>query len=55
VVPKKNISGEAKNPEVVFIASVYLVREHHELSSDELARLQAGTLRSYPWDFGGEL
>jgi len=55
VEPKKNISGEAKNPEVIFIGSVYVVREHHELSQDELARLQAGTLRSYPWEMGGEI
>ena len=55
IEPKKNISGETKNPELIFVAALYVVREHGELSQDELARLKSGALKSYPWDFGGEL
>ena len=50
-----NISNRAMNPEVVWVASLYVVKEHAELSPDELSRLQSGQLRSYPTDFGGEL
>lgn len=55
VEPKVNVSGETKNPEVIWIASLYVIKEHSELSQDELSRLQNGVLRSYPMDFGGEL
>ena len=55
VTPNKNISGETKNPEIIWVAAIYLVKEHGDLSQDELTRLQTGQLRSYPWDFGGEL
>jgi len=55
VRPEKNISGETKNPEIIWVASMYVVKEHGDLSPDEIARLQSGALRSYPWDFGGEL
>lgn len=51
----KNISGETKTPEVIWIASLYVVKEQNELSADELAKLQSGQLRSYPWEFGGSL
>jgi len=54
-VEPKNISGESKNPEVIWIASLYVVKEHNELSQDELNALAAGALRSHPWNFGGEL
>lgn len=54
-VQAKNVSGETKTPEIAVIAALYVVREHTDLTPDELARLEAGALRSYPWDFGGEL
>jgi len=50
-----NISGETKTPEVIWIASLYVVKEQSELSQDELTKLQSGALRSHPMDFGGEL
>ena len=50
-----NICGETKNPEVVWVAALYLTTEHEKLSSDELSKLQSGQQRSYPWDFGGEI
>lgn len=55
VTPQKNISGETKNGEIIWVAALYVVKEHSELSSDEITRLRSGQLRSYPWDFGGEL
>mgnify|MGYP001617288321 CR=1 FL=1 len=55
VEPKVNISGVTINPEVIWIASLYVVKEHNELSQDELLKLQNGSIRSYPWQFGGEL
>ena len=54
-IQAKNISDVALHPEVVFIAALYVVREHDELSEEELSRLQSGAIRSHPWDFGGEL
>lgn len=54
-VQAKNISGETKHPKVIWVACLYKVVEHEKLSDDELNRLQSGSLRSYPWDFGGEL
>jgi len=50
-----NILGRAAAPEIIWIASLYVVKEHAELSPDEVSKLQAGVLRSYPWDFGGVL
>ena len=55
VEAKKNLTGETKNPEIIWVASLYLTREHTELSSDEISKLQSGAIRSYPTDFGGEL
>jgi len=55
VEPKVNISGETKNPEIIWIASLYVVKEHADLTPDEISRLQSGAIRSHPWDFGGEL
>jgi hypothetical protein len=54
-VQARNISGETKTPEIIWIGALYVVKEQVELTADELARLQTGQLRSYPWDFGGEL
>ncbi len=51
----KNISGETKTPEVIWIGALYVVKEQNELSPDELVKLQSGAIRSHPWDFGGEL
>ena len=55
VQPVKNISGSTKNPEIIWLAAMYIVKNHDDLSSDEITRLQSGALRSHPWDFGGEL
>ena len=55
VEAKKNTSGETKNPEIIWIASLYVTREHGDLIPDEISKLQSGALRSYPTDFGGEL
>jgi len=54
-IQAKNVSGETKTPQVIWICALYVVKEHTELSGDEISRLQSGQLRSYPWDFGGEL
>ena len=54
-VQARNISPVSMNPEVIVIASQYKVVEHEALTEDELAKLQSGAMRSYPWDFGGEL
>lgn len=51
----KNICGETKTPAVIWVGALYLVREHKDLSRDEIAKLEADVLKSYPWDFGGEL
>lgn len=55
VTPQRNLSGASMNPEIIWLASLYVVKEQQELSQDELSRLQSGQLKSYPWDFGGEL
>jgi len=54
-IEAKNICGETKHPEVIWIASLYKVIEQKVMTQDELTRLRAGTIRSHPWDFGGEL
>ena len=54
-VEARNISGAAMNPEVIWVSALYVVKEHSELSQDEISRLQSGAIRSYPWDFGGEM
>ncbi len=54
-IKAKNISGETKTPEIIWMGALYVVKEHSELSVDEISRLDNGILRSYPWDFGGEL
>lgn len=51
----KNVSGETKTPEIIWVGALYKVKEHEDLSPDEIAKLESGALRSYPWDFGGEL
>lgn len=51
----RNVSGATRTPEVVFLASLYLVKEHKDLSPEELSKLDAGVIRSHPWDFGGEI
>jgi len=51
----KNISGETKTPEIIWVGALYVVKEHSDLTPDEISRLENGTLRSYPWDFGFEL
>lgn len=53
VQPNQNISGLAKTPAVIWIASLYNVKEHKELTDEELSKLESGAIRSYPWDFGG--
>ena len=50
-----NISERALHPEVIWVAALYLFKKHEDLSQDEICRLEQGTLRSHPWDFGGEL
>jgi len=55
IQPTKNLTGETKSAEISIIAAMYKVKEHTELSQDEVAKLNSGALRSYPWDFGGEL
>ena len=54
-IQPKNISGETKTPEIIIIAALYKVVEHEKLSQDEIAKLQSGAIRSFPWDFGGEI
>lgn len=54
-ITPRNIGGAAKIPAVEWIAALYKVIEHNELSDEELQRLESGALRSHPWDFGGEL
>ena len=53
-IQARNIQDVSSHPEVVWVGAMYVVRNHDDLSEEELARLQAGTLRSYPWDLGGE-
>lgn len=54
-VQPMNISGETKNAEVIWVGSVYIVREHNELTAEEIEKLESRQLKSYPIDFGGEL
>jgi hypothetical protein len=54
-VQAKNISGETKTPEIIWVAALYVVREHEELKPEELEKLESGALKSHPMDFGGEL
>jgi hypothetical protein len=51
----RNLSGEAKCPEIMIIGSMYKVVEDEALPSDVKEALVSGKLRSYPWDFGGEM
>ena len=50
-----NISGSSAHPAVIWVASLYKMVDHEDLSDSERAKLQSGDMRSYPWDFGGEL
>ena len=54
-VQAKNVSGETKTPEIIWVGALYVVKEHKELTPDEITRLESGAQRSYPADFGGEL
>lgn len=54
-VQPKNISGETKSAEIIWIAALYKVREHEDLTADEVNQLNNRQLRSFPIDFGGEL
>lgn len=55
MVQMKNLSGETKTPEIIWVASLYVVKEHSEISADELSKLETGAIRAFPMDFGGEL
>jgi hypothetical protein len=50
-----NISGSSAVPEVNWMGALYVVKEQTQLTPDELVGLEQGRIRSYPWDFGGEL
>lgn len=54
-VQPMNISGETKCAEIIFVAALYKVREHADLTSEEVSQLNSRQLRSFPIDFGGEL
>ena len=51
----RNISGETKNPELLWIAYVYGVIPQERLTERELSSLRNGTLRSHWIDCGGEI
>ena len=55
MVQAKNLTGKTANPEVIFIAMLYVVQEHEDIDSDTLAKLRAGAIESMPIWFGGEL
>lgn len=50
-----NISGVTNYPEVIWIASLYVVQPHEKLTKEEIDKLRNNQIRSYPWDFGGEI
>ena len=50
-----NVSGSTKTPEIIWMAALYVVKNQEDLSEEEVSKLRSGSLRSYPWDFGGEL
>ncbi len=50
-----NVSGETKTPEIIWIASLYIVKEHTDLTQEEISKLESGVIPSFPWDFGGEI
>lgn len=54
-VKPKNVCGETKQAEIIWIASLYRVREHSQLTAEEVDQLNKRQLRSYPVDFGGDL
>ena len=54
-ITPRNISGGARIPAVMWTAALYKILEHEDLSIPELEKLESGSLRSHPWDFGGEL
>ncbi len=54
-VQAKNVSGGTKTPAIIWIGALYKVITQERLTPDELTGLQTGRIRSYPWDFGGEL
>ncbi|MDP3732536.1 MAG: hypothetical protein Q8R31_05925 [Candidatus Omnitrophota bacterium] len=49
-----NRIGRTVTPEVMWIAALYKVKEHNELSPSELTDLASNRLASLPADFGGE-
>lgn len=51
----RNVSGESKNPAIMWVAYVYLRAPQEELTERELSNLRNGTLRSLWSDFGGEI
>ncbi len=50
-----NLEDRTINPEFIIVASVYKVVEHEAIPEDILQRLESGSVRAHPWDFGGEL